>query len=378
MQLTSIQYEEYVGGPQEWKLEGLQLGLRNLIVGKNATGKTRTLNVISGVARHILSLMPIGSSGNSRCQFNLDGKIVSYEYSVELSSVVSEKLTIDNRIFLERGKDGIGEIWAEELTKMIKFQSPPTVLAASSRRDSIQHPFLEPLHKWADGLRHYNFGTQFGKDAFAIQVKGAPAADPRDPNMLVGLFKRAEAEFGAAFIARMLADLKEVGYESSSIEAGPLVSAQLYIPQGEVVGLRVRELGLPGVTDQITMSAGMFRVVALLTHINYCQLSNTDAAVLIDDIGEGLDFDRSCRVIDLLRRKSDESRIQLIMSSNDRFVMNSVPLEEWSVLNRLGNVVKVQNYQNSREAFEAFRFTGLSNFSLLETDYLNSSIEKIH
>lgn len=58
------------------------------------------------------------------------------------------------------------------------------------------------------------------------------------------------------------------------------------------------------------------------------------------------------------------------MSTNDRFVMNSVPLEEWSVLRREGGKVTVHNYSNSRETFDDFKFTGLSNFSFLELDFL--------
>ena len=73
--------------------------------------------------------------------------------------------------------------------------------------------------------------------------------------------------------------------------------------------------------------------------------------ILIDDIGEGLDFDRSCRLIHILRAKAQEANIQLILSTNDRFVMNEVPLEEWSVLQRKGSHVRVRNYQNSQEVF---------------------------
>jgi hypothetical protein len=93
--------------------------------------------------------------------------------------------------------------------------------------------------------------------------------------------------------------------------------------------------------------------------------------VLIDDIGEGLDFDRSCSLIDVLRRKAQESAVQLIMATNDRFVMNKVPLEEWSVFVREGNRVRVRNYENSKAVFDEFKFTGLSNFDFLATDFVN-------
>jgi hypothetical protein len=55
--------------------------------------------------------------------------------------------------------------------------------------------------------------------------------------------------------------------------------------------------------------------------------------------------------------------------------MNNVPLSEWSILQRSGNIVEVKNYRNSKERFDEFRFTGLSNFSFLEYDYLNDQSE---
>ncbi len=102
------------------------------------------------------------------------------------------------------------------------------------------------------------------------------------------------------------------------------------------------------------------------------QLTKKPTCILIDDIGEGLDFDRSCRLIDLLREKAKASGVQLVLSTNDRFVMNRVPLEEWSVLQRQASTVRVLNYDNSRELFEEFKFTGLSNFSFLEMDFASS------
>lgn len=98
-------------------------------------------------------------------------------------------------------------------------------------------------------------------------------------------------------------------------------------------------------------------------------MTRRSTCIIVDDIEEGLDFDRSCRLIDLLREKAHASRIQLILSTNDRFVMNRVPLEEWSVLVRERNHVRVLNHGNSKELFEEFKFTGLSNFSFLEMDF---------
>ena len=45
---------------REWALDGLTLFDRNLIVGKNASGKSRTIGVISSLARHFGGLAGAG------------------------------------------------------------------------------------------------------------------------------------------------------------------------------------------------------------------------------------------------------------------------------------------------------------------------------
>ena len=165
-------------------------------------------------------------------------------------------------------------------------------------------------------------------------------------------------------------DLEEVGlYPPQSVR---LVESP--IPT-EIRVLGVRERGIDGIIEQREMSQGMFRALSILIQVNHSQMSNRANCILIDDIGEGLDFDRSTRLIELLRQKAMESSFQLIMTTNDRFVMNHVPLEEWSVLQRSGGRVRVRNHENSRDIFEEFKFTGLSNFSFLEMDFLNEPRE---
>ena len=50
MRLKSLRFSEYAGGRMHWSFDRLDLGDTNLIVGMNASGKTKTLNVINGFA----------------------------------------------------------------------------------------------------------------------------------------------------------------------------------------------------------------------------------------------------------------------------------------------------------------------------------------
>lgn len=373
MRLQTVKYAEFEGTPQEWTLEGLSLGARNLIVGKNASGKSRALNIISALAGHLAGLRPPSISGNYDVTFTKDGETLRYQLKYDEEEVVAERFSVEGKVLLDRGRGGEGIILAEELDggKEIRFQTPPSKLAAVARRDTIQHKFLEPLYAWGSSLRHYLFGTHLGKDTFLVSVeKGGTRPDDRDPNAVVALFRQAEKEFKEEFKQGIMSDMGEIDYDVADIGIKTPLSIRV-ISGPEFVGLYVKEINLPGITDQHSMSQGMFRALSILIQVNYSQMAKKSTCILIDDIGEGLDFDRSCRLIDLLRKKAKESNVQLILSTNDRFVMNRVPLEEWSVMQRQGNHVRVRNYENSRELFEEFKFTGLSNFSFLEMDFVS-------
>jgi hypothetical protein len=96
---------------------------------------------------------------------------------------------------------------------------------------------------------------------------------------------------------------------------------------------------------------------------------------LIDDIGEGLDNDRSNSLIELIIEKIKDSSVQVIMTTNDRFVMNKVPLEYWSVIQRIPKKSLFYNYQNSKSTFEEFKRTGLNNFDFLSYEYYIEDFE---
>ncbi|WP_088253105.1 AAA family ATPase [Fimbriiglobus ruber] len=377
MLLKSIEYSEYSGTNQEWILEHLPLGTRNLLVGKNATGKTRCLNLIGGLSKLLSGeWQPSGFvTGNFKVIFEDGQDVLEYVLEIHEKCVTREVLVINGKTMLARGADGAGEILAEKINQgiMIEFQSPQDELAAFVRRDSRQHSFLERLYLWGHSTRHYHFGTSLGKENFALLVKkNSTLPDGKNPGEIIGVFLRAKRDFPDLFERGVLRDMDRVGYPIDSINVGPLVSVRYEIALvNEVVAIRVQEKNQKGLTDQAGMSQGMFRVLSILILINYMECKQQSACLVIDDLGEGLDFERSCLLIDLLREKTEKSKIQLIISSNDKFVMNEVPIVEWSFLQRSGGTVRVRNVENSRELFEEFRFTGLSNFSFLEMDFAN-------
>ena len=374
MQLKFIEYVEFPKTDREWRLEGTALSQINLVVGKNATGKTRMLNLIASLAKLITGeIKEIFQAGSYVAKFQKDG--TSWEYLLEYDNAVvtREELLLDGTDMLHRGEGSIGRIVAEDIENKprIRFQADARQVAVLSKRDAVQHGFLEPLHDWALSVRHFRFGGDMGN--LAVAVKGPEIEiNDRDTSQLVPILHKALKKYGETFKESVKADMAAIGYplDDLQIRRPPNTIVHSLVP-AELVGVAAKETELKSATDQNFMSSGMFRALSLLIQTTYFSLENSGGCFLIDDIGDGLDFERACGLIDLLRDKAQKSSIQLIMSTNNRFIMNRIPLEHWCVLHRKGSLVQGWNDSNSHDAFERFKITGLNNFDMLATGFLN-------
>lgn len=374
MRLETLDYKEFPNDAREWKLSGLCLGKVNLLVGKNASGKTRTLNVIQGLAGLLASETKlVFSSGDYDVTFDNDGKMLRYVLRYTDSKVHCEELAYDGKTVLSRGRNGVGKILMEEKDELVAFQAPENELAAVVRRDNIQHKFLEPLNVWGKSVFHNSFGRQ-PQNEIAL----APAKDQRRDTDKFGFgviqtLESGDTKYGARFRDAIKADMHRIGYDLNDIGLRPPETFRFpAAPLGALVLLYVREKGLRCEVEQHQMSDGMFHALSLIIYFNYFELTRMPSCILIDDIGEGLDHERCLCLIHLLMDKAERTSVQLVMTSNDRFVMNSVPLEAWSVLQRRGGRVRVLNYANSKQRFDEFKLTGLNNFDFFATDFVGA------
>ena len=371
MRLHSLTYTEYPDDAQLWSFKDLVLGNVNLLVGMNASGKTRTLNVINGLAS--LFSERLRQSGEYTAKFvgeKEEMECAQYSIRVTDSEVISESLRIGGRVLLLRKRSGRGKLRAEEFGKDLEFKVPKDQPAAVAKRDALQHPFLEALHNWGESVKLFKCSTTMGKDKVLFVGKGESLQGDYDIEKPIDTFLAGCKRFGLRnFKAPILRDMRDVGYRLSNITVAPPTSRNVVVPLGEVVCLHAHERDLECSTDQLSMSDGMFRVLALLIQVNYLVMANPTACVLIDDIGEGLDYERSNALIKVIRQKPIDNKMQLVMATNDRYVMNNVPLDEWQVVDREGHQVHFRTRENSRKAFEEFEFTGMSNFDFFRSGF---------
>lgn len=374
MQLKSLEYSQFRGTQNEWKLAKTTFGDIDLIVGKNASGKTRTINVLSALAGLLSGKRkPNLQSSNYKVIFEHNGDEIKFNLIIEESKVTKEELVIGGKKVLMRHASGKGKIFAQELNKYISFQTPVSELTSNTRRDSVQHPFFEDMFNWADALSTYRFGTPLGKDTMIILKNDSEtekALDGNEATHVTAMFRKGKKEYKQKFVNSIRKDMKIVGYEIEEIGVDKPTSI---ITDMNLASLYVKEKGISMRVDQNEISQGMFRALSLIIQINYLQLLKERSGILIDDIGEGLDFERSSNLIGILIKKAEEGHVQLIMSTNDRFVMNNVPLKYWAVIQRTKRGSKIFNVKNSKKAFDDFSFTGLNNFDFFSKGFFEDS-----
>ncbi len=378
MSLVKLSYSEYKDQARYWEVRDATFSDINLIVGKNSSGKSRLLSVINSFAKLLSGQHKPFESCKFSTIIKLNGREFSYDIAFENGAIVNERLLVDNDEKLVRSNDGSGKIFYETENKFLDFKLPPDAIAAVNRRDEKQHPYLMDLHAWASGVAIYLFGSDFGKR----QVMGLNEAELLfrnpvpplfdDPDNLVGVYSSAYARYGDEFDQSIIADMGLLGYSLKDVGSAN-IQEMINVPFSAIC-LFTQEEDLGFKNPQMQMSQGMFRALALAIHLNVCAFSKNKQLILVDDIGEGLDYERAVAIIDLLISKAKDNDMQIVMTSNDRFVMNKVPLTYWSVIKRSGGVVKMFNERNSKERFEHFKFIGLNNFDFFASDYFSAEI----
>ena len=68
----------------------------------------------------------------------------------------------------------------------------------------------------------------------------------------------------------------------------------------------------------------------------------------------------------------EKEKVQLIASSNDSFLMDVVDISKWQIVRRKNSKLTVLNQTNTPELFKRFRMTGLSNFDLFSSDFIDN------
>lgn len=347
MRLIHFSYHE-IG----WEIsDELPLQAVNLLVGKNAVGKSKTIRALSRTIDFLLQPQktPVSEDFGAFLTFEDNGEMFIYDFQYLQNEIIYENLTVNETICLYRNKEkDIATLHNQPI-------NPPTnKLILHVRRDTVQYPYIEKIMLWAEQACGLSFNE--------MDIEG----DNGTYSYILGkkqeLYTLVESMPQDA-LERIISQAQSLDYPLSQIQAITI--------QDTFKKVVFAEKGVNGflLTDK-TLSKGMFRTLYLLIYMEYLALQTHPSLLLIDDLCEGLDYDRSTKLGKLVFDFCIEHGIQLIASSNDTFLMDVIDLKYWNILQREGSEITSINMQNHPELFESFRFTGLSNFDFISSDYI--------
>lgn len=376
MKIESFSFSYKTDKTVGWSINDCQVGNINLISGKNSSGKTRFVKAIYTLSNLILNEdKNFHKDSTSEWKIRLVDDDVSIDYALNVSDGVVEKeaMIFNGETVIERDSEGSGIIKFIQLKQTISFSTPKEKLAVY-KRDKLQHPFLEFLYDWCDNLYLYRFGEDLGRKSLSPimnhdELSGDQLKKLEKKDIAVlNKFDMGVSRLGDDFKNKIIESFNNLGYSITDVMVKPYEVRGISHPANI---LYVEENG--SLIEQGDISQGMFRALSLIIQLTYLELSSdSKTTILIDDIGEGLDFERSVRLIKYVIEKSSEldGRLQVVMTTNDRMVMNNIPIKYWIVMEKSddGGISTYSKITNEKE-FNEFRHYGLNNFEFLTDEY---------
>ncbi|WP_285819797.1 ATP-binding protein [Bacteroides acidifaciens] len=349
MKLTQFTYRG-----KDWRLASpINLQEVNLLVGKNAVGKSRTIRALGNVLLFLMQLSERNTLDIFRSEllFEDENDSISYEFRLKGADVVYESLKVNGETLLSRNENGTN-LCGESINP------PVSKLTLHVRRDVVQYPFIEKIMLWAE----HACGLCFNE----IEMAG----DSAIPFYILGqgqtLFAMVKS-LPEKSIQQVIDQAHELGY--------PIQRIELFEHGSNLKMVLFHEENVKSQLFDALMSKGMFRALYLLIYAQYMSVREFPSLLLIDDLCEGLDYDRSTKLGKILFDFCIEHHIQLIASSNDTFLMDVVDLKYWNILQREGSEVSSIDIIKNPDLFNDFLFTGLSNFDFFSSDYITRKKE---
>jgi len=381
MKLQSISFKRInTNDKSSWKYDNLSFDNINLIVGQNSAGKSRIVRTVFALSElitynNINTLPEVKFHWNAKFKTD-NNKIYNYEIIYQNNHVLLEKLTIDKELVIARDNNGLGKIKSVKLNNYLEFDVDLNVLIAFNKKDKLHHPFIMELAQWAQNISYYNFGAPLGQNTNAVIVENKSKTNQNTKKIkldqidksfiksdmhVVSKFHIGIEQVGKKFKDIIINDINSLGYNITDIalKSAPNTTS---VSDSSPVCLYIQENNNTYI-PQIYISQGMFRALSIIIQITFNKYLNIPTSLIIDDIGEGLDFERSSKLILLLiDRVQENPDKQLFLTTNDKYVMNSVPLKYWNIIYSENSEIKCKNIHNSKQIFEDFSFTGLNNF----------------
>ena len=334
----------------------------NIIFGKSASGKTRTLNILFGIG-----LMhrggPVSSTSPETWAVLFKERDKEYFYQVGTGNN-------EGNLFVKQDAlhSGAGEtlIFDREQNKLLnEVTNEEERYSPISNELSLNYVKDTEKHKTALKLRNYL--TQFKRLDYSIaNVVGATSL--LDNNRLI-------VEPNGAFLDATISNIMN-GFPTS-FEKIKMNFMDIY-PHVENISIGKLPVGINSIQTLFIKedfldipypwfhaSSGMVKTLALLS-ILFSPLEKS--LIMIDEIENSLDYEGLVKIADIIKEVSMDR--QIVVATHSPIFANMFAFDQWIICTREGKRTKFHNIKKDAKLAELFN-QNFDNFSLYTQDFLN-------
>lgn len=335
MTLLSIHYQS-----EGRNINNLPLDHLSFLIGENASGKTSVLFII--IRLNEILTRHVRLSSNEHCHIQLQndaGQIIDYQFETLFENgkvcVCFERLKLDAQLLIERKAEEKAFVFngnykrIEEIEIQHHKLALPTFYAINDSARSIMG--------WANAIWGFNYS---GAKPFDFpSLVGNNALSPK--NML-NLYNSLEV----GYRTRITESLIQLSFENDV----QILESTRGLDRGHLEGL---------------VSSGFLRCFSLLTYCFYLIGQGVLSLLLVDNLCQGLDYERSKKFGSLLFETCHQNAIQLIAATNDVYLIDAMETDKLIILKRDKQGISNLNIKDDPVMFEQHLFSGLSNLDFL-------------
>jgi predicted ATP-dependent endonuclease of OLD family len=319
----------------------------NVLFGRNATGKTRTLNTLLVLCWQHSSLKVLFPGENYLIFEEIENdEIKEYHYRCIIKKDNFNKFFIEQDSLYLKTKKNMDE-------KLIFDRKKKRILNEGNDKEEIYNPLDDELslslyikdkfqHKTALKVKDFLLNIKKLDSNLAdsyISFSSTFIAGTKGENLsesMVNIFQHF-----AKIFTKIEDDFKYIYPKVKEIYIGDFVTGnkvekKLFIKEEEIQDDFIVDFA----------SSGMKKVLTIL-NILYAPSNYTKSLTLIDELENGLDYDSLIKIKDILERESSNN--QIIFTTHSPLFANAINFNKWIILGRNGEIVKFYQINDDQE-----------------------------
>ena len=370
-----IQSFKFSNNKENWHIQEVKFENLNLLVGGSGVGKTRILKALE-----LIRDVALGSNRNLddlEWSINFSHLGQNYRWELKSSSTKKEEISLNvneskqTEIVYEKlvryDDDSELEILIrtisdskfnnKDLPKLKRTESAITLFSEEDLIIPVDQAFKQLIFNFETSQR-----VMFRIDSDILTTYlDEEAINP--PSLFKYVFADVPAIIKAFYLQKFLPDdfneIKEYYIDVFSEVNDVRVSSERTSDGDFRLFLEIKENGVEDWIPQERISSGMFRTLIFLIEVI---TAPEESVILIDEFENSLGINCMAELTDFILDKSSD--IQFILTSHHPYIINNIPWDNWQIVNKSGNKVRVRKAPDIPElntASSLDKFTQLIN-----------------